>query len=37
MAATINSYAESNRLREPSSPLPKRQRKRRAKNLNATL
>ncbi|MEU0305573.1 hypothetical protein [Streptomyces cyaneofuscatus] len=31
MAATINSYAESNRLREPSSPLPKRQRKRRAK------
>ncbi|MFD5682526.1 hypothetical protein [Streptomyces bacillaris] len=38
MAATINDYAkESKRLREPATPSPKRQRRRRAKNLNATL
>ncbi|MFJ3578108.1 hypothetical protein [Streptomyces rubiginosohelvolus] len=38
MAATINEYAEeSHRLREQAPPSPKRKRKRRAKNLNATL
>ncbi|MFJ9052186.1 hypothetical protein ACIRPO_20955 [Streptomyces bacillaris] len=38
MAATINGYAEeSSRLREPAAPTPKRNRNRRAKNLNATL
>ncbi|WP_411083717.1 hypothetical protein [Streptomyces sp. cmx-18-6] len=40
MAATINNYAEeSKRLREPPAtpPSPKRKRKQRAKNLNATL
>lgn len=38
MAATINDYVEeSKRLREPVSPSPRRRRKQRAKNLNATL
>ncbi|MCC8481827.1 hypothetical protein LMJ41_28610 [Streptomyces globisporus] len=38
MAATINEYAEeSHRLREQDSPSSKRERKRKAKSINATL